>query len=339
MMLMNAISKPFVALGTGLRHKPFHRARLWLTGYYTLGALVILVLFSVVVYGLFAGRLADRVEDPDETLQRIAIQKQVAEKDTEHLRDILFMADGGLLVFMALLSYLLAGMALAPVEAAYEKQKKFTADVAHELRTPLTVMKAAIESEGNAKQLSHEVGTDILAEVNHMSAMVDTLLFLMRSETSHHEHMERLNLTVTVHTQVAAMHAYARAREVQLEENLAQECFVEGNAFYLKQLVGNLLKNSIDYNKPGGTVRICLKKEKSSTVLTVRDTGIGISQKDLPHIFERFFKVDQARSAGSSGTGLGLALVQEIVAMHQGSVQVESDLGQGTLVTVRLRGV
>ena len=134
---------------------------------------------------------------------------------------------------------------------------------------------------------------------------------------------------------MALLKPLADQRKVQLISDLA-EAQVTGNAERLNQVVANLIDNAIAYNREGGQVRLHLVAEKRDVVLTVSDTGIGIGESDLPKVFERFYRVDKARTGGNGGIGLGLAICQEIIRSHGGMIKAASVVGEGTTFTVLL---
>jgi signal transduction histidine kinase len=292
---------------------------------YTLGALLILAVFNALVFGLF-------VKDVPEHLET-----SVTEQLEERLENALYIADGLILFLVALFSYCMAGFVLKPIEKSYERQKKFVADAAHELRTPLAVMKTgaeAILSRNNDKVEYQKLTEDSLEEINYLSRLVDDLLIIAKSDNPQNPQLEKVSLSEIVHGQIDLMQSYAGQKEVTLKGDIEDGCYGDGSSVYLKRLMTNLIQNAIDYNKPNGKVFVSLRKKKQETELKVEDTGIGIAKEELPNIFNRFYKVDQARVQRSGGSGLGLSIAREIVKLHRGSIGVESELGKGTTITV-----
>jgi len=167
--------------------------------------------------------------------------------------------------------------------------------------------------------------------------MVNDLLFLTREDNLHSLEYIKTELRALVHKQIDLMVPYAKARQVTLEKNIIKESiFVKGNAGYLKRLVVNLIKNAIDYNYVKGKVLVSLQHEKKEAILKVVDTGMGISQEDIKHIFDRFYKIDQAGVEQNSGAGLGLSIVKEIVIAHKGKIKVNSEINQGAEIIISL---
>jgi signal transduction histidine kinase len=338
---MKNISKRFAAWVTSFKHKPFLQARLKLTAYYTLGISVILAIFNFGVYGLFVNDIRDITGQFNNELSKHRenedIETRIIDQAEDRLETALYTVDTLAIVLAAGLSYYLAGLALRPIEESYKRQRKFVADSAHELRTPLAVMKAGVEtvlSEEATKEDYKKIIDESLEELYHLSAIVDDLLFLARSDDLKKVEFTKLDLGYLAHRQIELMQPYAKTKEIDLQDDIEGEFYTEGNKAYLKRLLANLIQNAIDYNKPKGEVAVSLQKNKGQVELKIIDTGIGISNDDLKHIFDRFYKADRARTKGSSGAGLGLSIVQEIVKLHKGRITVQSELDEGTAVHI-----
>jgi len=337
---MKNILKQFAAWATSSRSNPFLWARLKLTAFYTGGVLIVLIIFSVAAYGLFVKDITANLEYEGTDFEKEAsIEMQIIEKAEGQLRTALITVDGIIILFIAGFSYYLAGKTLKPLESVYARQKKFIADAAHELRTPLAVMKTgseAVLSGDNSKQEYKKIIQDSLEEIDYLSAMVDDLLFLARSDNLVKTEFSKFNFSRLLHRQVELMASYADKKNITIKNKIEDELYINGNKAYLKRLLANLIKNAIDYNKPRGEVAVSLRKSKGSVELKISDTGIGISENDLKHIFSRFYKADQAHSKQSGGAGLGLSIAEEIVKLHQGAVNISSRQGEGTEVAISL---
>lgn len=241
-----------------------------------------------------------------------------------------------MLVLVAGFGYYFAGKTLQPIETIYKRQKKFIADAAHELRTPLTVMRTGAETilSGNSTKEDYcKLTKDSLEEVAALSLMVDDMLFLAQNDDWKQPALIRADLRELVHKQIVLMKSTALKKKIIFKEEL-EDGFIHGNKLYLKRLLANLLQNAIIYNKRDGIVHVSLRNEKKELVLTVLDTGIGISGEDLPYIFDRFYKVDQARMKDLSGAGLGLSLVWQIAQLHSGQISIQSQVDKGTSVRI-----
>ena len=225
------------------------------------------------------------------------------------------------------------------LQASFERQARFTADASHELRTPTSVVLAQSEL-ALAKQRSPEEYQEALGAcyraAKRMESLVDGLLTLARIDAGQLELChEPVDLRQVVENSVALLKPLADQKQIELKCDL-QMVQVTGDAERLGQVVANIVSNAVTYNREGGQVRLHLVAEEHNAILTVFDTGIGIGEGDLPRVFERFYRVDTARTANSGGIGLGLAICQEIVHSHGGIIDVASVVGEGTTFTVRL---
>ena len=225
------------------------------------------------------------------------------------------------------------------LQASFERQARFTADASHELRTPTSVVLAQSEL-ALARERSPEEYKEALEAcyraAKRMESLVDGLLTLARIDAGQLEiGHEPVDLRQVVENSVALLKLLADQKQIELTCDL-QAVPVVGDAERLGQVVVNLVNNAITYNREGGQVRLQLVAEEHNALLTVSDTGIGIGESDLPRIFERFYRADKARTGNGGGVGLGLAICQEIVRSHGGSIDLASVAGEGTTVTLRL---
>jgi heavy metal sensor kinase len=223
------------------------------------------------------------------------------------------------------------------LEAAFSRERQFTADAAHELRTPLTLILNEVEVALNRPRSAeeyHDVLVSVEEDVNRMTALVRTLLELARSGSSTLANQRTIDLA-TVAADVADQYQpLAAERGLTLSCNRPKPVLVAGDPARLRLVVANLIDNAISYTPPGGTVDVLIRRKNGEATLAVRDTGSGIAPEHLPHVFERFYRVDRARSAGHAG--LGLALCQAIVTEHAGHLEATSQVGQGSCFTIRL---
>ncbi|MCL5798319.1 MAG: HAMP domain-containing histidine kinase [Patescibacteria group bacterium] len=324
---MSNISKQFAALVTNLKNKPFFQAKLKLTAYYTLGIILILIVVNILIYSLFVSDLQGSYEGEQSDLAAVHIQGA--------LKTIIFTVNGLGLILIFGVSFYVAGRTLLPIEESYRRQKKFIADAAHELRTPIAVMKAGAEtilSSNSSKSDYKQLTRDSLEELNFLSSEVNDLLFLARNDDIRNYQFTKIDLGKLVFQQIKLMKSYAQRRKVNLNYHFQDNIYIQGNQGYVSRMVVNLLKNGVVYNKPNGKVTVSLYKKEKQIILSVKDTGIGISSKDLPYIFDRFYKADSARH--SEGAGLGLSIVYDIVKIHNGNIHIQSQLNKGTFVEV-----
>lgn len=231
---------------------------------------------------------------------------------------------------------------LERLDSAFAAQQRFTADASHELRTPLAVMLSTIEL-GLAKPRTPEEYRDQLLKCQRaavrMRGLIDSLLTLARVDQASEELLrEVVRLDAVAEECIDALEPLAQERQVRLTTRL-DAVAVAGDAGQLGQVVTNLVANAIEYSHPQGEVTIELRAIAGSAELAVTDTGIGIPEPALPHLFERFYRVDAARSRSRGGSGLGLAICHRIVTAHGGTIQVKSDVGRGSTFTLRLPAV
>lgn len=235
----------------------------------------------------------------------------------------------------------LSNRALAPARLSWSNQQRFIADAAHELRTPLTLLRADAEVLlRGRKRLDEEDAAlleDIVAEAQHMSNLANNLLTLARldSGTIHREH-EVVNLAALAQEGARRAQALAEQRGVTVQVESSGDTYVIGDPVLLEQAMLALLDNAIKYNRPGGRVIARTGERDGKAYLEVSDTGIGIPPEHLPHLGERFYRVDKARSREAGGTGLGLSIAQRIARTHDGQLTLSSVPEQGTTVTIML---
>jgi signal transduction histidine kinase len=266
----------------------------------------------------------------------------VGEEDSLHALGFWLLL--GLLVSIGLTgagSLFLAHRALIPIRQAFSRQRQFTADASHELRTPLALIRA------NAEMLSlhgdrlpegdGELVSEIIQETDHLNRLVSDLLTLARADAETAQIATRpvdfRELVADVHED---LHLIAASRGIDSAVTVNGPVVVAGDEVRLRQLLLILLDNALKYTDPGGKVDMSLRREDNHARLVVADTGIGIPSKDLPHIFDRFYRVDRAREHESGGTGLGLAIARWIVQAHHGSIKVDSEVGRGTRFQIDL---
>lgn len=214
----------------------------------------------------------------------------------------------------------------------------FVANVSHELRTPMATVRSMAETILDDRDLSEEDETRflrrILAEIDRLTAISEDLLTLSASESKPLV-KSPVDLSQLVEAACHGMEVQARERNLQLHTDVLPGVVVEADASQLTQVLVNLIGNSVRFTE-SGSVSVTLERDGAEAVLRVSDTGVGISAEHLPRVFERFFRVDPARSRATGGTGLGLSIVKHIVVSHGGAVEIESEPGRGTTVTVRL---
>jgi signal transduction histidine kinase len=225
----------------------------------------------------------------------------------------------------------------ARLDAAFAQQKQFASDAAHELRTPVSVMLTQTQTALNRERTAPEYRETVevcQSAAQRMRKLIGALLELARLDAGQ-EQMKRqcFDFSTTVADCVELVKPLAEESGVKIFTELSP-LEISGDSERLAQVATNLLTNAIQYNKPGGEVRIKLASQGSLAILTVSDTGNGISREDLPHVFRRFYRGDKSRTGGN--TGLGLAIAKAIAEAHGGTIEVSSEEGTGSAFTVRL---
>lgn len=226
------------------------------------------------------------------------------------------------------------------LDVSFRQIRQFTSDASHELRTPLTVMKGETDlilRRPRPMEDYKSVLESNLEEIDRMTRIVDELLFLSRADMGE---VKMEALPVALEALVEDVHRQARLlghdRDIEVVLGTVMPVVVQGDDLRLRELLLNLVENAIKYSHPGGKVEISLVKNKQEARLSITDHGIGIASVDHKKIFHRFFRTDVARAHTKKGTGLGLAICAWIADLHKGRVEVQSDLGQGSIFTVVL---
>lgn len=227
------------------------------------------------------------------------------------------------------------------IESAFLRITEFTADASHELRTPVSLIRTEAElalrrsrSEAEYKEsLRH-----ILLEAERTTALIEQLLALARADSGREKlHLQPLDLRQTLRTVSEGWKQVATIRNLEFSVNLnGPDVFVLGDETLLRRLADILLDNAFKYTSSPGSVQLALAVNDERAAITVRDSGVGIAQEEQTKIFERFYRVDKARSRAQGGSGLGLAIAKWIVAQHRGCIEVESGAGDGTTFRVKL---
>ncbi len=238
------------------------------------------------------------------------------------------------------LSATLNGM-FGRLESAFRRVTQFTADASHELRTPAAIIRTTAEVARRKPRTAAEYDAAldrILAESVRTTVLIDDLMLLARADSRVDDiAREPVPMGELVREACCGADALARAAGIELSTDELKECTVQGDPAALRRALLILVDNAIKYSKPGGSVEVRLDSPsgaRSTAVLEVRDNGIGIAPEDLPHIFERFYRVSKDRSRKVEGIGLGLSIAQTIAHQHGGELRIESTPGEGT--TARL---
>lgn len=245
------------------------------------------------------------------------------------------------LIGAAIFSYLIAHLALKPTRNALESQKQFVSNVAHELRTPLSIIKTnaevALFTEPPGKTRVMLEGT--VDELDRISDIINNLLSLSSVVRPGRMKFSPIELPEAAKHAIDSLADLASRKSIAVELTVADGIPpVRGNRSALEQIVMNLVKNAINYTRENGpAVKVSIAREGAGQVaLTVADEGAGIPENDLSRVLEPFFRGDPARTRKSSGSGLGLTIVNELLKLHEGKMRIKSVLGRGTEVVVTL---
>jgi heavy metal sensor kinase len=227
------------------------------------------------------------------------------------------------------------------IETAFLRITQFTADASHELRTPVSLIRTEAElalrrSRGEAEY--KESLRHILLEAERTTGLIEQLLALARTDSGREAlNLQTVDLRETLRGIAEGWQQVAIIRSLQFSASFGeQEAYVVGDETALRRLAGILLDNAFKYTPAPGSVHLSLERKNESVVIRVQDSGVGVSAEDQTKIFERFYRVDKARSRGQGGAGLGLAIAQWIVTQHRGSIRVESQPGAGSTFCVEL---
>lgn len=332
----------------------FKKARIKLTAWYLLILMGISISFSAVIYqeatleiqrALSFQRF--RIENPNQEFifprapRRIFVDPEVFEESKNRIINRLILINAVILVSAGTAGYFLAGRTLKPISEMIDEQNRFISDASHELRTPLTGLITATEVSLRDKKFtlaqSKKVLLGNLDELNDLKKLSDNLLELAYFQKPNGKiPLEKVNLSEILTGAVKKVTPLAKQKEINLIFPHKSTVFVQAYFDKLLELAVILLDNAVKFSPEKSKIEIELKEQKQSAVFTVKDYGLGIDPKDLPHIFDRFYQGDQSRNKKTDGYGLGLAIAKKIVESHNGNISVESELKKGSTFTVRL---
>lgn len=225
------------------------------------------------------------------------------------------------------------------LQSTDEVRRRFVSDASHELRTPLASIRllsdSIVQSEQMDEATMREFVTDIGSEAERLQRLAEKLLRLSKMDSQVPLTRERVDMAAVAERTIHILTPLAQQREVTISTEFGPGCIIDASEDDVYQIIFNLAENAVKYNSFGGSVLLRLRREGDEAVLTVEDTGIGIPEEDVAHIFDRFYRVDKARSRMSGGSGLGLSIVHGAVTAHGGVITVERREPVGTRFTVR----
>jgi len=226
------------------------------------------------------------------------------------------------------------------LETTEEERRRFVSDASHELKTPLASIRlltdSILQDENIDRETTREFVGDIGEAADRLIHISQELLELNRLDEGRTLHQEPVDVNQQAEKTCRMLSPLAEESQVTLETRLGEDCVARCRAEDVNQIVRNLMENAIKYNVPGGRVTVTTSRERDKICLEVSDTGVGIPEDDRSRIFERFYRVDKARSRAAGGTGLGLSIVRDTVRLHGGSITVSANEPAGTTFSVLL---
>lgn len=224
------------------------------------------------------------------------------------------------------------------LQMSFNQLSQFSSDIAHELRNPLNNLRGITELALTNKKYNEDYRQLLekyMNEYQHLSKLIENLLFLARSD---HGQLELNKTEISVQTEIMKIYDYyqAMADEHQISFICTGDAILRVDVILFKRMINNLISNALKYTKSQGKIHAHISTENSHVKISIQDTGIGIATNHLPLLFDRFYRVDTARSTPSDSLGLGLAIVKSIVELHRGIIHIESDLNIGTTVCLKI---
>jgi two-component system, OmpR family, sensor histidine kinase CiaH len=324
----------------------FSSARIKLTVFYLIIVMAVSITFSGIIYrsvGLVFQHRLGLIETRMRRMhprQEFSFIEDVQEAKNRVLITLIYI-NVGIFMFAAGGGYWLAGKTLRPIEQAMEDQKRFVADASHELRTPLTALKTSMEVGLRDKKLTtkkaKKIISDNLESVNQTQSLVNNLLSLARyDQNGQNLKFEEIDLSEIVERSVEKIKPLADQKNIKISLKL-DEVVVSGDKNSLERMITIFLDNAVKYTDKNGKIKVKIKRSKNKAVIKISDNGRGIPEENLPYIFDRFYRVDDSRCKDDvCGYGLGLSVAKKIIDLHQGKIEVESQLGEGTAFAITL---
>ncbi|MEO1254864.1 MAG: ATP-binding protein [Bacteroidota bacterium] len=226
---------------------------------------------------------------------------------------------------------------MCQLEEASQLRQKMLADVSHELRTPLSGLEGMLRATlDGVFPLDHQHISDLYKQTQHLTHLVDDLFLLARAEAgSLPLNDSKIELSELIQEILRVFEILAHEKNIQLVQHMTTNCYIWGDAVRIRQVLSNVIINALHHTPSDGQIQIIMKQSNKFVEITISDTGTGILKEHLPHLFDRFYRVDASRSRMTGGTGLGLAIVKALIDIHGGTIQVESPgLKQGSTFTI-----
>ncbi|MCX6794265.1 MAG: HAMP domain-containing sensor histidine kinase [Candidatus Gottesmanbacteria bacterium] len=330
----------------------FRSARIKLTAWYLLIIMLVSVSFSVAMYRVLTSEL-DRLE----RVERVRIEHRLPggnlifldpdllEETKSRVKLILILINLIILAGSAYAGYILAGRTLNPIAEMVDEQNRFITDASHELRTPLTSLKSEIEVNLRDPDISLDQAKSLLKsnleEVNSLQVLSDGLIRLTQYSTRGGSALggqkgQDVSLEVDAKEAIRKVTNAAKEKKITIANDI-HNTNLQGNRTALTELLVIFLDNAIKYSQKQKTIHLTGRKSDGKIIIEITDQGFGIDEKDIPHLFDRFYRADKSRTkTGIPGYGLGLSIARQIIDQHNGTIRVHSELKKGTTFTVEL---
>ena len=332
----------------------FKSARIKITAYYLLIIMAITFSFSAAAYRSTTRQMERALEmqerrvknrffnipDPPFPPNEPIIDKETVKQIEKETLTRLLLINVLILIGAGIPGYWLAGKTLKPIEEMAEKQKKFTVDAAHELKTPLTAMKTNLEVNLRDKNLDLKKAKTVLEgtinDIDSLTLLTNSLILQSKYQNYKNGKRDSINLKESAQNVIAKLEPIAKEKKIKINLD-ADEIKTRGDENFVRELLTILVDNAIKFSKKEGKIEISIKAKNNWAQISVKDNGIGIDEKDIPYIFDRFYKADTSRSKNEApGFGLGLSIAKEIVEAHKGKISVKSKKGTGTEFLIKL---
>jgi two-component system sensor histidine kinase CiaH len=328
----------------------FKSARLKLTAWYLLIIMLISISFSIAIYKILSSEFTRGFErfhhlyytqkntyfsrnlpPPPPSL----LEQKYIQDSKERVRLILLEINLIILGISGVAGYFLAGRTLRPIKVMVDEQNRFVTDASHEFRTPLTALKTSIEVYLRDKKHDTKKADDLiktsLVEVNNLELLSESLISLAQYDKNYSSGtFETVSLQKAINEACKKVSPLAKKKNIMLR-NKTEEYFVKGDYSSFVELFTIFLDNAIKYSPQKSNINIAIKPKDGFVTVEISDEGFGISTEDIPHIFNRFYRVDRSRSKQKAkGYGLGLAIAKRLVNVYKGSIDVSSEVSKGT---------
>ncbi len=302
--------------------------------------------FSVLIYNNVSRQIEGLIRMQNNRIRSFQFKRRDSalsedlKKEKRQLGYTLILLNLAIITAASGAGYFLAGRTLFPIKLMIDEQNQFISDASHELRTPIATLRAEMEGKLLEKNISDEAARKLISsnleELETLQNLANGLLKLTQIHTLEdaNEHAEKISLLEIVKLARAKVLPLAKNKKIEIEIKMS-EIIIKGNKNNLIEVFVILLDNAIKYSKKNTKITVSLEKLEHEVRILFSDRGIGISEKDLPHIFERFFRADKSRSQ-ADGYGLGLSIAKKLIEKHRGLIYATSVVGKGSVFTVRL---